>query len=283
MPISKRNRRGVLILGAILLVIIYSPRILAGYFQDNSLEYTVEELDEVEKQIQDSKTSRKKKYSKKKKERYTVPQTAFDPNQYALTDWMNLGLSDKQANVVIRFTQHGIYSNEELKKIFVISEELFGLIKDSTYYPARAQNNSAFSPEITRSSQKMVQLNIATHDDLTELNGIGDYYAKKIIEYREKLGGFHSQEQLLELWKFTPEKLAKITDQLVVSGDLQKININQASYEELVKHPYVSSKVANSIVKMRAQRDGYKNLEDLLDSKLIDRELFNKLEPYIKL
>lgn len=283
MPISKRNRRGVLILGAILLVIIYSPRILAGYFQGNSLEYTVEELDEVEKQILDSKTSRKKKYSKKKKERFSVPEAAFDPNEYVLSDWIQLGLSEKQANVVIRFTQHGIYSNDELKKIFVIPDELFGLIKDSTFYPARPQKKSVFTPEAPRNSEKLVQLNMATQDELIELNGIGDYYAKKIIEYREKLGGFHSQEQLLELWKFTPEKLVKITDQIVVSGDLQKININQASYEELVKHPYVSSKVANSIVKMRSQRDGYKNLEDILDSKLIDRELFNKLEPYIKL
>lgn len=283
MPISKRNRRGVLILGAVLLVIIYAPRILAGYFQDSSLEYTVEELDDVEKQILDSKTSRKEKYSKKKEERYSVPQSAFDPNEYVLSDWLKLGLSEKQANVVIRFTQHGVYSNEELKKIFVISEELFRLIKDSTYYPSRPQKIEVFGPSVTRRNEKLVQLNVATHDELIELNGIGDYYAKKIIEYREKLGGFHSQEQLLELWKFTPEKLAKITDQLVVSGDLLKININQASYEELVKHPYVSSKVANSIVKMRAQRDGYKNLEDLLDSKLIDRELFNKLEPYIKL
>lgn len=264
-------------------MIIYAPRILAGYFQDSSLEYTVEELDDVEKQILDSKTSRKEKYSKKKEERYSVPQSAFDPNEYVLSDWVKLGLSEKQANVVIRFTQHGIYSNEELKKIFVISDELFRLIKDSTYYPSRPQKIDVFGPSVTRRNEKLVQLNVATHDELIELNGIGDYYAKKIIEYREKLGGFHSQEQLLELWKFTPEKLAKITDQLVVSGDLQKININQASYEELVKHPYVSSKVANSIVKMRAQRDGYKNLEDLLDSKLIDRELFNKLEPYIKL
>lgn len=283
MPISKRNRRGVLILGTILLVIIFSPRILTGYFQDVSLDYTIEELDEVEKQIQDSKTSRKKKYSKKKRERYTIPQAAFDPNEYALSDWTKLGLSEKQANVVIRFTQHGIYSNEELKKIFVISDELFGLIKDSTFYPVRPKKKSTFSTTVNRRSEKIVQLNVATQDELIELSGIGDYYAKKIIEYREKLGGFHSQEQLLELWKFTPEKLAKIKDQLLVSGELQKININQASYEELVKHPYVSSKVANSIVKMRSQRDGYENLEDLLDSKLIDRELFNKLEPYIKL
>ncbi|MFZ9046827.1 MAG: ComEA family DNA-binding protein [Cyclobacteriaceae bacterium] len=282
MPISKRNRRGVLILGAVLLVIIYSPRILAGYFQDNSLEYTIEELDHVEKQILDSKASRKKKYAKKK-QRYSVPQAAFDPNDYALSDWMKLGLSNKQANVILRFTQHGIYSNEELKKIFVITDELFGLIQDSTYYPERPQKTSIFSSSVSGTSRKMIQLNVATHDELIELNGIGDYYAKKIIEYREKLGGFHSQEQLLELWKFTPEKLAKISDQLDVSGDLQKMNINQATYEELVIHPYVSGKVANSIVKMRAQRDGYKNLKDLLDSKLIDRELFNKLEPYIKL
>lgn len=284
MPISKRNRRGVLILGALLLVIVYSPRILAGYFQGTELDYSIDELDEVERQIQVSRTSNKKKYHKQKRSRYSIPQAAFDPNDYSQSEWVSLGLSEKQASVVVRFTEHGIYSNEELKKIFVISEELFELIKDSTIYPSRPVISRTMTEGSMASFDKeVIELNSATYEELIRLNGIGDYYAKKIIEYRNQLGGYHSEEQLLELWKFTPEKLDKINAQLSVSEEINKISINNTTYEELVEHPYVSGKVANSIVKMRAQRDGFKNLEDLLDSKLIDRELFNKLEPYIKL
>ncbi len=283
MPISKRNRRGVLILGAILLVVIYLPRILSGYLQDAQLEYSVEELDEADQQIRESLVSRKEKFSKKKKSRYSKPLSTFDPNEYTQADWMNLGLSEKQANVVLRFTEHGVYSNDELKKIFVISEELFLLIKDSTFYPMRPKRISKEKGESVEYEKEKVELNTATFDELIQINGIGDYYADKIIEYRTKLGGYHEKEQLLELWKFTSEKLDEIGDQITVNGSVQKLNINDVSYDDLRQHPYISSKVANSIVKMRTQRGKYENLEDLLESKLIDFELFNKLEPYIKL
>jgi competence ComEA-like helix-hairpin-helix protein len=283
-PISKRNRRGVLILGAILLVVIYTPRILAGFYKNDRLEYSVNELDAIETQIRESKASFKKRAGKKRKSHFTLPNEKFDPNDYSQSDWMGLGLSEKQANVVLRFTEHGIYSNEELKKVFVISDELFNLIQDSTVYPKRPVRNLEFKSELTAfDSDFSVDLNTATHEELIKLSGIGDYYADKIIDYRNKLGGYHDQEQLLELWKFTPDKLDKIKSQIIVSGNIRELSVNTGTYEDLVKHPYISSKVANSIVKMRSQRNGYKNLEDLMDSKLIDRELFNKLEPYIKL
>jgi len=284
-PISKRNRRGVLLLSAILLVIIYSPRILAGLTKNKHLKYSIEELDLVEKEVLESRTTKKNSTINSKRSRFVRPKKKFDPNCYTKSEWISLGLSEKQADVVLRFTEHGVDSNDDLQKIFVISDELFELIKDSTYYPSKIDRQGELNSkeQLVTIDKFIVDLNTATNEELIKLVGIGDYYAEKIIEYRNRLGGYNRPEQLLDLWKFTPEKLEKIREQIVISGNVRKLNINLINYDDLVKHPYITVKIANSIVKMREQRKGYKKMEELLDSKLIDRELFDKLKPYLKI
>lgn len=285
MPISKRNRRGVLLLSAILLVIIYSPRILAGLTKNKHLKYSIEELDLVEKEVLESRTTKKNSTINSKRSRFVRPKKKFDPNCYTKSEWIRLGLSEKQADVVLRFTEHGVDSNDDLQKIFVISDELFELIKDSTYYPSKIDRQGELNSkeQLVTIDKFIVDLNTATNEELIKLVGIGDYYAEKIIEYRNRLGGYNRPEQLLDLWKFTPEKLEKIREQIVISGNVRKLNINLINYDDLVKHPYITGKIANSIVKMREQRKVYKKMEELLDSKLIDRELFDKLKPYLKI
>ena len=285
MPISKRNRRGVLLLSAILLVIIYSPRILAGLIKNKHLKYSIEELDLVEKEVLASRTTKKTSTINSKRSRFVRPKKKFDPNCYTKSEWISLGLSEKQADVVLRFTEHGVDSNDDLQKIFVISDELFELIKDSTYYPSKIDRQGELNSkeQLVTIDKFIVDLNTATNEELIKLVGIGDYYAEKIIEYRNRLGGYNRPEQLLDLWKFTPEKLEKIREQIVISGNVRKLNINLINYDDLVKHPYITGKIANSIVKMREQRKVYKKMEELLDSKLIDRELFDKLKPYLKI
>lgn len=285
MPISKRNRRGVLLLSAILLVIIYSPRILAGLTKNKHLKYSIEELDLVEKEVLESRTTKKNSTINSKRSRFVRPKKKFDPNCYTKSEWISLGLSEKQADVVLRFTEHGVDSNDDLQKIFVISDELFELIKDSTYYPSKIDRQGELNSkeQLVTIDKFIVDLNTATNEELIKLVGIGDYYAEKIIEYRNRLGGYNRPEQLLDLWKFTPEKLEKIREQIVISGNVRKLNINLINYDDLVKHPYITGKIANSIVKMREQRKVYKKMEELLDSKLIDRELFDKLKPYLKI
>lgn len=285
MPISKRNRRGVLLLSAILLVIIYSPRILAGLTKNKHLKYSIEELDLVEKEVLESRTTKKNSTINSKRSRFVRPKKKFDPNCYTKSEWISLGLSEKQADVVLRFTEHGVDSNDDLQKIFVISDELFELIKDSTYYPSKIDRQGELNSkeQLVTIDKFIVDLNTATNEELIKLVGIGDYYAEKIIEYRNRLGGYNRPEQLLDLWKFTPEKLEKIREQIVITGNVRKLNINLINYDDLVKHPYITGKIANSIVKMREQRKVYKKMEELLDSKLIDRELFDKLKPYLKI
>jgi competence protein ComEA len=163
--------------------------------------------------------------------------------------------------------------------------ELFEKIKDSMIYEKKETNNQyiqndsvSFSPKID-----IHELNSSNQQELIELPGIGNYTAKSIINFREALGGFFSISQLLEVYNMRIENYDKMKNHLSLDTSLiKKININNISYEELSKHPYLSNNQANSIVKMRMQKGGYfRNKEEILESVLIDEETFNKLQYYL--
>lgn len=283
MSISKRNRRGILGVIVVLVLLAYVPRVIAS-LNSSEVQISQKSIDlaeeKVAKKIQAKEKENKHKYSKSnKKSKYQAPTAKFDPNNYSKSDWMNLGLSEKQADVVLRFTERGIYSNVELEKIVVIPEQVFDLLKDSTYYPEKPTNK--FQSKPVSKKPTVVDLNTANYDQLIDLYGIGDYYANKIIDYRNKLGGYVGAYQLLEIWKFDNDKYDAIKEQLKVSDQVKKININAASIDELKTHPYISYKVANSIVKMRDAHGDYNQVSDILESVLIDRILFVKIEPYL--
>lgn len=282
MSISKRNRRGVWVLIILCVALAYVPRVLAEWNHE-TIEVSHEELalanEKVKRQQDVAKTNKQKKYTKRKKS-YKTPPAKFDPNNYTKEDWMYLGLSEKQADVVLKFTARGVHSNEELKKIFVIPDEVYLLIADSTVYSSK---ESIAAKQFTKKEVPIVNLNTASVEELKSLPGIGDFYANKIVEYRQTLGGYTGKNQLLELWKFGTERYDKIEDRITVSGVIEKININSADIETLKAHPYISYKVANSIVKMRAAHGTYQKLDDLLKSALIDQELFSKIKPYLTL
>lgn len=284
MYVSKRNRRGMIYLIAILLLVSFAPRLLVG-FQNNKLSLSYSELKSAEENLRSKVDQSSKSWKKKRNKgnRYHRPSSKFDPNEYSKEDWMRLGLSEKQSDVVLRFTEKGVHSNVELKKIFVIPDALFELIKDSTEYKWTDKSNSASHKldNKSRVTKEIYDLNTADKDQLMSLPGIGDYFSDKIIAFRDKLGGFHSKSQLLEVWNFTEEKYFNIESLIKVEGEVKKININTCSMEELKQHPYLRYAQANSIVKMRMQSGGYTEISDIKRSKLIDKELFEKIKPYL--
>jgi competence ComEA-like helix-hairpin-helix protein len=284
MAISKRNKRGVWALILLCVALAYVPRVIAGWsHQPIEVSHEVLNAAEAQVEVQQEQASKKKKAKyKKKKKQYNGPAQKFDPNEYSKENWMQLGLSEKQADVVLKFTQRGIRSNEELKKIFVIPDEVFDLIEDSTFYPKKT-NTFEGSESREAKTVTIVNLNIASLEELKSLPGIGDFYAEKIIEHRDKLGGFVEKYQLLELWKFGNERYDKIKERISVLGTVDKININEADFEALNKHPYISYKVANSIVKMRNVHGAYTQVDQILRSVLIDEELFAKIQPYLSI
>jgi competence protein ComEA len=282
--ISKRSKRGLLVLILVSLVLIFFPRVYMFFQKEEALVINSEQIAEFERTHKKfEKRNYSNYYSKKKK--YKAPDSKFNPNSYTLSDWIKLGLSEKQSVVILKFTARGIYTEEDLKRIFVIPDILFELIRDSVVYPQRFQNTpnqESFQKQVKQITQ--INLNTADTTEFMKIYGIGAFYAKQIIRYREKLGGYFTKEQLLEVWKMTPEAYDKIKDHIFINEkDVKRIDINSVTIEELKAHPYLNWNKANSIIKMRIQRNGFKNIEELKESVLIDTETYEKLFPYLSL
>jgi competence protein ComEA len=282
--ISARNKKGVFIFIVLSLVVVFLPRLIMALKEKPNYVITSELVQDLKSDSKSRFEKRSFHYQKKAKKKFKAPSSRFNPNDYSINDWMKLGLSEKQANVVLKFTSRGIYSNEQLKKIFVIPDQLYDLIKDSTFYVNKSFTTD-FKNELKVEKQIiLVEINSATQEELESIPGIGSFYAKNIIKQRQRLGGFYKKEQLLEVWKFDSEKYDAIEKYVKVNvHEIQKIKLNSIKVEELKSHPYLDWNKANSIIKIRDKKGGYKSIEEIKESVLIDEELFEKLKPYLSL
>ncbi len=94
--------------------------------------------------------------------------------------------------------------------------------KDAEVQDSMENNNNTNEPEIkqdndsTLNLNKKININIATKNELMNLNGIGESKAKKIIEYREKNGGFKSIEEIKKVSGIGEAIYAKIKDNITI-------------------------------------------------------------------
>lgn len=288
MALSKRNRRGLLWVVLLTVIIAISPRVISAFSLNEEPIISFQEMKQIHQDFVVSVKKEKTRKYKSFKSKFSVPNEKVNPNELSTQDWKELGLSQKQADIVVKFSKRGLRSNSDLKKIYVFPKELFNLIKDSLFYPkteSHAYNNSSeYDVEKAKKeySQVLVDISIADQEELETIPGIGPFFAKKILDYRNSLGGFVSKSQLLEIWKFDEQKLNEIDEYLVLSKrEVQKININSTELEELKNHPYISYSVANSIIKMRETNGKYSDVGEIKKSKLISEELYQKIVRYI--
>ena len=282
--ITKKTKIGMALWACCVLILLYLPRIYYQFSTSNPIRITKYNTQQLA--WHEARATRQPERKTFKRKAFRKPPHRFNPNQYKLEDWMYLGLSNKQAQAVLKFCRFPLHSNADLEKIFIIPSELYALIKDSTYYD-KTNPISPFHPfQHTHTPRPVVLVTMAELDStrLVCLPGIGPFYAKMVMKYEQALGGFHSKEQLLEVYKMNDEIYTILCKHLDFSQPkLRKISINRASKEELAKHPYLDWAQANSIIKMRQQLGGYRNLEELLDSHLINLETFDKILPYVSL
>ncbi|WP_165157590.1 helix-hairpin-helix domain-containing protein [Parabacteroides sp. ZJ-118] len=110
----------------------------------------------------------------------------------------------------------------------------------------------------------VVELNSADSAALRKVPGIGSVFARRIIRYRELLGGFYSVEQLGEVYGIDAERYEAL--EAWFSADpsaIRRLPVNQLSAKELARHPYVSDRQARSIEKMTRKKGRLQGWEDL--------------------
>ena len=123
-----------------------------------------------------------------------------------------------------------------------------------------------------------IAVNLADTTMLKKIPGIGSYYARQTVRYRNLLGGFVSEKQLLEIDGFPTEALEYIK---IDRENVKKLYANRMSLSQLRRHPYINYYQARAITdyrRLHGTLSGIKDLEFLNDFSAKD---IARLQPYL--
>lgn len=192
----------------------------------------------------------------------------FDPNTVSVDELQRLGLSGRQAEVIENYRSKGgrFRSKADFQKMYVVSDTLFARLEPFIEIPR-------------------LELNSADSAGLVALRGIGPYYARKILEYRERLGGFVDAAQLLEVDGIDADRFAGFSEDVTVDGKkIRRLDLWHASDSLLARHPYLGAKGARSVVRYRQLYDSARwTLRDLAQERVLPPENIEKLKKYIEI
>lgn len=113
-----------------------------------------------------------------------------------------------------------------------------------------------------------VELNHADSLTLQKVPGIGPVFSRRIIKYRDLLGGFYAVHQLAEVYGIDADKYAALEPWFTVDTALiQPLTVNQADYRTLIRHPYLNkqqTKILLRLIERKGKLQGWEELR-LLD------------------
>lgn len=137
--------------------------------------------------------------------------------------------------------------------------------EDSMAHPVKVRQNET--------------INVSTADttQLCRIPGVGRYFARQVFNYRDRLGGFTSKQQLLEIEGFPESALQHIT---IDTQAIRKLNINTASNEQLRRHPYIDFRMARDIINYRKTNGPFHNVDELRNARIFGEKRLQALIPY---
>lgn len=214
--------------------------------------------------------------------RDTVPllMQPFDPNTADSLTLLQLGLRPWQVRNMLRYrAKGGVYRlPEDLKKLYGMTDSMFAALQpwiQITSLPA----DSLVQPVKLGHEKRDTVLNLNTADtaSLQFIRGIGPTMARRIVQYRDRLGGYASVSQLSEIKGLADSVQACF---VVEPAALRLIYVNSATLSVLVRHPYISYEQAKQLA------DLHRRLTIRDESVLLKRGIFSpeelaRLRPYL--
>jgi competence protein ComEA len=213
---------------------------------------------------------------------------AFNPNTCSKEQWINMGFSEQQTNTILNYKNKGgqFRTKYDVEKMYSISEDEYKQIKAYIQLPekndyAEGNKNNFYTEKKTI----VVEINSADTAAWNSLSGIGSAFAKRIVDYRNELGGFYSKEQIKEVYGISEELYNKILPQLQCNTSrIKKINLNSVLFQELQLHPYAKNGLALALLKYRKSvGNKISSVQELYLIEGINTTQLKKLEPYLGL
>jgi DNA uptake protein ComE-like DNA-binding protein len=291
----RSERRGVIVLAVIVFTVYLGIVIFDKYYHPEPTPIEIVFVNNP--QTLESSTVNSRFDS-----RQSLTPFHFNPNTLSDSGYSALGFSEKEIATLRNYMASGatFEIKSDFSKLFFVDDEEYAQLEPYIDLPAERSRRKketreywdVDSPRVKWSDTASTEgyayvefscdLNTADTNELKKLRGIGSFYANKIVERREELGGYHNIAQLLELWKMTPEKIDLFADQVYIGHDaIRKIQINTVTAFELSQHPYVSFGEASKIVIRREEEGAYSDSNDLCNAGLLDGNICRKLAPYL--
>lgn len=301
---SRGQRNGIFVLLLIIIILIVLPHLMEFFKHQQKIDFTQfqKEIAEFEKQ---QVIAKEKKF---KLDTASFELFSFNPNEITETDWRRLGVSERTARTIMNYRNKGGHFNEkeDLLKIYGFDTAKYEILEP--YIAFRNDEKPEFDPfdkavfkkpEEKKQYQKekfsyekkseykpkenvIVELNSADTTELVKVRGIGPTLSRRIIKYRDKLGGFVGVDQLMEVYGMDSVWFETMKPSLIVdSSRVTKVAVNSVLPEDLEKHPYFGRNIARAIVNFRQQHGSFRSVEDLKKIYVIDENLFERIEPYV--
>lgn len=225
------------------------------------------------------------------------PLYTFDPNTAGEDKLMGLGLSERQVRTIINYRSTGarFYEPEDFRKIYGIDSEMQDRLIPYIIIagPSQQEVPDVFmaekkkfveeGEEDSNGSVFKIDINHADSVDFERLAGIGPVLAGRLVKYRKLLGYFSGPSQLSEVYGLSSDVIDMhyhrfICDSLL----LRKININSASYADLLRHPYINRSQVEGILSYRRLSGSLTGIRELVSNRIFDLEEAERLKPYLE-
>jgi competence protein ComEA len=309
---SRRDRLAILLVISLIVVIFLLPSAVKSSNKKDTTADTawMAAIERIEKNVPDSFQKQYSNYDNDNATAYQYDRPSgnytsyskgelfyFDPNTLSAEGWQRLGIREKTIHTIQNYLSkggkfrkpadvqriYGLFPNEyERIAPYIKLEENGNTGYTNNNYPEKATeyNNQPGKPPTARYAT--VDINKADTSAFIALPGIGSKLASRIVNFRDKLGGFYSIAQVGETFGLPDSTFQRIKQYLSTDGiPLKKININTATVDELKVHPYIKWGLANPIAAYRKEHGNFSKVEDIKNVMAVSDEVYNKIVAYL--
>ena len=232
----------------------------------------------------------------------------FDPNTADSTQLLRLGLRPWQVRNIYKYRAKGgrYRQKEDFAMLYGLTLEQYRRLEpyirikpeamardyfndtraSSLRYGAFSSYDTAQAPTIRPTGYdnkkkltqgECVDINTADTAELKRIPGIGSYFARRIVELRQRRQAFVSPEELLSIRNFPETALTYMT----ASQNFAKIHINQSSLQQLKAHPLINYTQATDILRYRRLNGNIRSVNDIANLPSFSQEQLSRLAPFL--
>jgi competence protein ComEA len=316
---SRRETSGFVVLLGLLLALLVLPPLVRPRLATYNPTTDQQQLDALAAELATQRQVRPTYAGNSRYPRRSyaprVPQVAlapFNPNSFAVTDWQARGLPEWLAKRLVKYRDvvGGFRAKEQIRKAYGLSDTTYARLApyiqlpeqlpphEAHAYASRYPTGNGFAArdggpttpsKFARKPRNLqpFDLNAADTTQLMQIRGIGRGLSARVVEYRQRLGGFLRAEQLSEIYSLRDapdlvDSLRKYT--FVRSGFAPaSLDVNNAPFEILQAHPYMGKRLARVLVAYRQQHGPFRQATDLRQIRVLDEATYLKIQPYLVL